>query len=174
MGELIIILIRLVVPVSIFRWPLAGGVASMLLDALDVVLIEMIGLGGFSNYASLDKALDMYYLSFEVIVSFRWQPLARWTSVALFAYRAVGFTIFEATQMRIFLLVFPNLFENFYLFYLVLMRARPQYVLIPRHLAVFLVLLLIPKLAQEYLLHFAEAQPWNWFKSNVLRDSWRF
>ena len=64
MGELIIILVRLVVPLSIFRWPLAGGVASMLLDALDVVLIEMIGLGGFSNYASLDKALDMYYLSF--------------------------------------------------------------------------------------------------------------
>ena len=49
MGELIIMLVRLVVPLSILLWPLAGGVASMLLDALDVVLIEMIGLGGFSN-----------------------------------------------------------------------------------------------------------------------------
>ena len=94
--------------------------------------------------------------------------------MALFAYRALGFTIFEATQQRIFLLVFPNLFENFYLFYLVLLRVSPRYVLIPRHLAVFLVLLLIPKLAQEYLLHFAETQPWDWIKTHILRDSWRF
>ena len=72
------------------------------------------------------------------------------------------------------MLIFPNLFENFYLFYLVLMRVRPQYVLIPRHLALFLILLLIPKLVQEYLLHFAETQPWDRIKRNILRDSWRF
>ncbi len=27
-------------------------------------------------------------------------------------------------------------------------------------------ILLVPKMAQEYLLHFTEAQPWNWFKEN--------
>ena len=55
-GEtLIIILIRLIVPLTILRWPLAGGLFSMLLDALDVVLIEMIGQGGFEHYAALDK-----------------------------------------------------------------------------------------------------------------------
>ena len=174
MGELLVVLIRLVVPLSIFRWPLAGGLASMLVDALDVVLIELIGLGGFSNYSALDKGLDMYYLSFELVVSLRWEPLAKWTSVVLFADRAVGFVIFEATQLRVFLLIFPNVFENFYIFYLLLRRFAPQYVLTPLRLAALLALALIPKLGQEYLLHFQEAQPWDWIKSHILRDSWRF
>ena len=34
-----------------------------------------------------------------------------------------------------------------------------------------LVLLLIPKMAQEYLLHYAEAQPWDWTKRNILRGA---
>ena len=173
-GQAIVIAIRLFVPLSIFRWPLAGGLAAMLVDALDVVLIEVVGLGQFSNYAALDKGLDMYYLTFEAFVSLRWEPLARWTSVALFAYRAVGFVVFEATQVRVFLLVFPNVFENFYIAYLVLRRLVPAYALTPPRLAGLLLLALVPKLAQEYLLHFAEAQPWDWTKRHVLRDVWRF
>ena len=174
MGQLIVVLIRLAVPVSIFRWPLAGGLASMLLDALDVVLVELVGLGGFDNYAALDKGLDMYYLSFELIVSLRWAPLVRWTSVALFAYRALGVVLFEVTQERVFLFIFPNLFENFYVGYLLLLRFAPRFVPTPPRLVALLAVLLVPKLAQEYMLHYAEAQPWDWIKTHVLRDSWRF
>jgi hypothetical protein len=162
------------VPLSILRWPLAGGLASMLADALDVVLIEVIGLDGFSHYAALDKGLDMYYLSFEAFVSLRWEPLAKWTSVVLFAYRAVGVLVYEATQVRVWLLVFPNVFENFYLIYLALKGWMPAFALTPWRLAALLLLALVPKLAQEYLLHFAEAQPWDWTKRHVLRDVWRF
>ena len=174
LGQGIVVLVRLIVPVSIFRWPLAGGLAAMLVDALDVVLIEIIGQGGFSHYAALDKGLDMYYLTFELLVSLRWQPLARWASAALFAYRAAGFVVFEATQERVFLLVFPNVFENFYLVYLVLRKIAPAWQLTAGRLAALLVLVTVPKLGQEYLLHYAEAQPWDWLKRNVLRDVWRF
>ena len=173
-GQAIVIGIRLFVPLSIFRWPLAGAIASMLIDALDVVLIELIGLGGFSHYAALDKGLDMYYLSFEAFVSLRWEPIARWTSLTLFAYRAIGFVAFEATQQRALLLVFPNVFENFYLAYAALRRFAPAWQLTPRRLAMLLVAVTLPKLAQEYLLHYAEAQPWDWIKRNVLQDAWRF
>ena len=173
MGQLAVILLRLIVPLTIPRWPLAGGLLSMLLDALDVVLIEMFG-GSFDNYAALDKGLDTYYLALEVFVSLRWEPLARWTSVALFAYRAVGVLAFEITQTRWLLLVFPNLFENFYIAYLVIRRFAPAFVLTPLRLAGLLVLLLLPKLGQEYLLHYSEAQPWDWIKRNVLRDAWQF
>jgi hypothetical protein len=31
-----------------------------------------------------------------------------------------------------------------------------------------LALLYIPKFGQEYLLHFSEATPWNWFKETIL------
>jgi hypothetical protein len=30
-------------------------------------------------------------------------------------------------------------------------------------------MLLVPKMAQEYLLHYAEAEPWDWIKKNVLQ-----
>jgi hypothetical protein len=173
MGQLAVILLRLVVPLTILRWPLAGGLIAMLLDALDVVLIEMFG-GSFDNYPALDKGLDTYYLALEVFVSLRWEPLLRWTSVALFAYRTVGVIAFEVTQTRWLLLVFPNLFENFYIAYLVLRRVAPAFAITPLRLAGLLVLLLIPKLGQEYLLHYSEAQPWDWIKRNVLRDAWQF
>lgn len=146
----------------------------MLADALDVVLIEVIGLDGFSHYAALDKGLDMYYLSFEAFVSLRWEPLAKWTSVVLFAYRAVGVLVYEATQVRVWLLVFPNVFENFYIVYLALRKIAPAWQLTAGRLAALLVLVTVPKLGQEYLLHYAEAQPWDWIKRNVLRDVWRF
>ncbi len=172
-GQAIIIAFRLIVPVSIFRWPLGGGIAAMLIDALDVVLIELVGLGGFSGYAALDKGLDMYYLSFEAFVALRWEPLAKWTALCLFAYRATGFVAFEATQQRALLLVLPNVFENFYLVYL-LRRFAPAWELTPGGLGLLLVLVTVPKLGQEYLLHYAEAQPWDWIKRNVLQDAWRF
>jgi hypothetical protein len=37
-----------------------------------------------------------------------------------------------------------------------------------RRALTWLVILYIPKIGQEYLLHVAEAQPWGWFKENVL------
>jgi len=173
-GQAIVIAIRLIVPLGIFRWPLAGGIAAMLVDALDVVIIELIGLGGFSHYAALDKGLDLYYLSFEALVSLRWEPLARWTSVGLFVYRAAGVAAYEATQVRAMLLVFPNVFENFYIVYLAIRREWASWQLTPARLAAILVLVTLPKLAQEYLLHYAQTQPWDWIKRNVLRDVWRF
>ena len=48
-GELIVIGLRLVIPLLILRWPLFGGVVAMVLDALDVVLVEAIGLVGLAG-----------------------------------------------------------------------------------------------------------------------------
>ncbi len=173
-GELIVIGLRLVVPLLILRSPLAGGIAAMVLDALDVVLIEAIGLGGFGgHYPELDKALDSYYLSLEVIVALRWDsPYARLPAVALFAYRGVGVVLFEVTHARVMLFIFPNLFENWWLYCAVVARFWPGlYPRTTRTVAVPLVLLLIPKMAQEYLLHYAEAQPWDWIKTHILHTT---
>jgi hypothetical protein len=170
-AEFVVVLIRLIVPLSILRWPLAGGIAAVLADTLDVVIVDALDLGKFRNYAALDKVLDTYYLSLEAYVSLRWEDaLARWTSIILFVYRLIGFVLFEATQMRVFLFVFPNLFENFFLGYLGWRKLFPAFYLTPGSLAVMLVLLLIPKMAQEYMLHFAEAKPWGWTKEHIFRD----
>jgi hypothetical protein len=171
-GELVIIALRLFVPLMILRFWLAGGIVAMLLDGADVILIELIGLGGFgSHYAELDKLLDSYYLGIEVLVAWRFwaNPWARWTSVGLFAYRLVGVVLFETLNARIILFIFPNLFENWWLYCAVVMKWFPN--LAPtgwKTTVVPLLLLLIPKMGQEYLLHFAEAKPWNWTKEHLL------
>ncbi|MEX0786023.1 MAG: hypothetical protein WD939_05250 [Dehalococcoidia bacterium] len=151
---LIIIVIRLLVPLTILRWPLAGGLLALLADALDIVLASLIDLGGLWNYHQLDKYLDTYYLVIEAVVAQRWLELPRWTATGLFGYRLIGFALFEITDIRVFLFVFPNLFENFFLFYAALLRFFPDYELTPRRLAVWLAILLVPKMVQEYVIHY--------------------
>lgn len=173
-GELIVIAVRLIVPLLILRMPLWGGIAAMVLDALDVVLIELIGLGGFGgHYPELDKALDSYYLTLELIVALRWtSPWARIPAVLLYVYRGIGVVAFETTHLRIMLFIFPNLYENWWLYVVVVARFFPR--LYPRSMKTVLIplaVLLLPKMAQEYLLHYAEAQPWDWMKHYVLHIS---
>ena len=176
MALLIVLALRLIVPISIFRWPLVGGVIAMLLDGADVILVDILNsflgesIGYQFDYHSLDKWLDFYYLSFEFIVSLKWiNRFARNTSVALFVFRTIGFVLFEVTGIRKILFFFPNLFENFFLYYLAAKRFFPK--LIPRtliQLAVVLAILYIPKFAQEWILHYKELQPWRWFKGRFL------
>jgi len=151
---LIIILIRLIVPLTILRWPLAGGLLALAADALDIVLASLIDLGGLWNYHQLDKYLDTYYLALEAVVAQRWQDLPRFAATALFGYRLVGVVLFEVTDIRAFLFFFPALFENFFLFYCVLLRFFPDYELTPRRLGVWLAILLVPKMVQEYVIHY--------------------
>ncbi len=156
---LIIVLIRLIIPLSIPRWPLLGGILSLVADALDIVLATLLNryahLGGLWDYHQLDKYLDTYYLAIEAGVAQRWASLPRWTATGLFGYRLIGVILFEVTDIRVFLFFFPAVFENFFLFYAALLQFFPQYDLTPRRLGVWLVILLVPKMAQEYVLHYA-------------------
>ena len=171
-GQVAVILLRLVVPLSILRWPLAGGVLSMLLDGVDVIIVDLFGPGGMGpNYQSIDKYLDLYYLGLEMIVSLRWvETLPRRASVALYFYRLIGVIAFELTGIRQLLFFFPNLFENWFLFYMVRCHFFPRLRLDtwPRLLTA-LGLLYIPKFLQEYILHFRQLQPWGWFRDTFLR-----
>ena len=174
MAILIVIALRALVPLSILRYPLGGAVACLLLDAFDVVLVDALaGLLGEPAefgpvYPALDKVLDTWYLGIELFVAWtRWPERAlRWTAAGLFAWRFVGVVLFELTAVRPLLLVFPNLFENFYLYVTVCRKWAPR--LLPRRwitLLTVLVVLLLPKLAQEWLLHFAQFHPWQWLKT---------
>jgi hypothetical protein len=166
-GQIVVISLRIIVPLLILKKPLAGGIAAMLLDALDVVIVEFFGSGGMgSHYHSIDKVLDVYYLSLEAYVSLGWtERIPRLISVWLFGYRVVGVVLFEILGWRPLLFIFPNLFENWFLFVLIVWKFFPRIRLDTwRRCLGWLVVLYIPKLAQEYLLHVAEAQPWSWLK----------
>ena len=176
MAALIVIALRLTLPLSILRWPLAGGVFSLVLDAVDVVLVDAIAgvlgqpgeFGPF--YAQIDKWLDLYYLFLELLIVRKWpELLPRRMATALFGWRLIGVILFEITAYRPLLVVFPNLFENVYLYILVVRRWFPRLmpVTIAQNLLVALVLL-VPKEIQEFVLHYEELHPWQWLRETVI------
>ncbi len=168
-GPLVLLLLRLVAPLSILRWPLAGGIAALLLDAVDVMVVDAFGSSALwdQHYPEIDKALDTYYLALEALVAWRWtNPWARRPALLLFAGRLLGAVAFELTHVRLLLFIFPNLFENWWLYCVVVARFWPR--LTPRSartMAVPLLLLAVPKFAQEYYLHIVQVHPWIWAKA---------
>ena len=170
MGPIIVTVFRLIIPISILRWPLGGVIASTIADALDVVVAGAIGLGEFADYTSADKLLDSYLLTFMAISAFRWENrIARYTCLALFGYRMVGVALLLLTQQRWLLFVFPNVIEFFWLYHVVTARWFSRFeVRDIRRLALVLVILIGLKLPQEYLLHVMGFGPWHWFHTEVL------
>lgn len=163
MPEAIIAAIRLLIPLSILRFPILGAILAILLDYYDFELLRFLGKGDLTYYQDLDKSLDLYYLSLEAYISTRWaNRLARYTALLLFSYRLIGFLLFLTLRNPMLLVIFPNLFEFFYLFYLLFKRIfKKDPVLSFRGLLIILLILLIPKLIHEYFLHVNTAQSWN-------------
>lgn len=172
MGTLIIIGLRLLVPPLILRFPLTGGLAALALDYWKNPLMDMIGGGQFffANYHSLDKLLDIYYLSFEMIVALRWsEARLRGTAGTLYFMRLVGVVLFEVTRLRWLLVVFPNVFELFFLSIVAFKRWLPEAV--PRtgpQVAWLVGIVALPKLAQEYILHI-RYEGWDWFINKLFK-----
>ena len=154
----VIVAYRLLVPLTIFRWPFLGAVLSIIADALDIVIVTLmiryLDVGDVWSYHELDKYLDTYYLCIEWIVAQRWPALPRWTANVLFFYRVIGVVLFEVTDSRALLLAFPAIFDFYFLYYAFASEYVPWYEITPRRLALWLAVLLVPKLAQEYAIHY--------------------
>jgi hypothetical protein len=145
-GILIVLAVRLTVPLIIFKRPLLGGVLSFVADAADLVVFNVFDFP--DDYQRIDKGLDLYYLSIEMLVATRWAPLPRAIAGGLFGWRLVGAVLFEATGERWVLLVFPNLFELWWLLVVIAGQNLSR-----RRSATWLTALLALKLAHEYVLH---------------------
>ena len=153
MGLAIVLAMRLAVPLTILRWPLGGTLLSIAADTVDIVIYNIVGYPGVGTYQEIDKALDLWYATLNVVVVQRWEALPRATASALFAYRLVGVTLFEITGTRVLLLAFPNVFELFYLAELAMRRWYRACPLGAWQTAMLVAALTAPKLLQEYLLH---------------------
>jgi hypothetical protein len=169
-GVLIVLVLRLGVPLLLLRRPLAGAIASIVADTCDILVFNLWGWPPWP-YHQLDKALDLYYLTIELWVSRGFPPLERRVAGALFAWRAIGVLLLEALGWRAALIAFPNVFEWWFLLVLLRARWRPGDVLTPRRAAGWLLVLLVPKLGQEYALHVAR---WldQWNLTDVARSAW--
>ena len=158
LGPAIVIILRLVVPISMFRWPVGGMFAAIMADNIDTILISIIGHGAFENYTLTDKLLDTYLLVIFGFFSLRWEDkVARFTSLSLLWYRSTGVIVLSEASDRSLLFVFPNVFEFFFIYQSVTMKWWPHLQVKGfRSLTIVLPCLLIPKLIQEWIVHVAE------------------
>jgi hypothetical protein len=153
--EIVIAIARLVGSLPVLRWPFWGGLIAILVDQSDLFMMNLLHLGGISNYQRFDKYLDQAYLLAFLVVAFGWRKVDRNVSIGLYAYRFAGFLAFEATAARWLLLVFPNFFESWFM----LTAARHEFDLDRRlgrrRLYALGGGLIALKSFQEYAIHYA-------------------
>ena len=93
--EIIISFVRIFASLIVFKFNFYGGLLVILIDFSDLFMMNLISLGGVRNYQTLDKFLDLFYISFFLIISLRWSPIVRNISIGLYIFRLVGFVLFE-------------------------------------------------------------------------------
>lgn len=150
---LVIGAIRILGSLPVLRWPLAGGILAILVDLSDLLLRDVLDLGGIPDYQSFDKWVDQVYLGAFLVVALRWSGPERAISVGLYLFRLVGFVAFELTGERALLLLFPNVFEPWFLCVAVIHRVRPGFVWRPATTVAVLAVLVAIKELQEWALH---------------------
>jgi hypothetical protein len=154
-GLILVLAIRLTVPLAILRWPFAGSLLALAADAVDIIIFQLTEFPAL-EYQRFDKILDVYYIALQAIVAQRWAPSPRWTANALFAYRMSGTLLYELTDVRELLFVFPNVFTFFFICCAGMMTFRPDYALTPRRVSAALAAVFLPTMALEYSLHYAK------------------
>lgn len=156
----LVIAARLLVPLAIPGRPLPSIIAALVLDAADQTIFQAMGAGeDVAGYQSYDKALDVYYLTIAYAATLRnWiDPVARGVARFLFYYRLVGVVAFELTGARVLLIVFPNTFEYFFIFYeAVRLFWNPSRLRRAQVIGAAAAIWILVKLPQEYWVHIAQ------------------
>lgn len=164
-----VVMARFFVPLSIPKYPLPGIIASLLLDAVDQTIFQLFTDLPLEGYQGYDKALDIYYLAITYLSTMRnWSNLFAFKlNRFLFYYRLVGVALFELTNLRLLLFVFPNVFEYFFIFYeAVRMKWNPRVLTKDKLIITAAVIWIFVKIPHEYWIHIAEMDTTDWIIEN--------
>jgi hypothetical protein len=152
--EMVIIgAVRVAGSLPVLRWALAGAIIAVLTDLSDLFLWNLIDLGGLGSYQRFDKYLDQVYLLTFLLVSRRWERTPRVVALVLYVWRFVGFVAYELTGARGVLPFFPNVFEFWFLFVAAQRHWWPAFAYTRPAVIRWGAVLLVLKLAHEYVLH---------------------
>jgi hypothetical protein len=164
-----VVMARFFVPLSIPKYPLPGIIASLVLDAVDREIFQLFTGLPLDGYQGYDKALDIYYLAITYLSTLRnWSNLFAFKlNRFLFYYRLVGVAIFEITNLRPLLLLFPNTSEYFFIFYeAVRLKWNPRVLTKDKLIVTAALIWIFVKLPQEYWIHVAEMDTTDWIIEN--------
>lgn len=149
---------RFLVPLFIPRFPLPAILAALVLDAVDQTVFAAFNVEP-DNYQTYDKALDIFYLTIAYISTLRnWTDgFAFRVAQFLWYYRLIGVVLFEFTGVRAMLMIFPNTFEYFFIFYeVVRLWYDPRRLSRAHILAAAAGIWIFIKLPQEWWIHIAQ------------------
>src|SRR5688572_13811217 len=169
MEWILVVVIRLLIPLTILRWNLFGSVLAIIADNFDVVILDLLGVKEFGPYNRVDKFLDTYmYLIQGYTLFFFANKFVKKVGIFLLVYRLVGVVLYEVTDFRALLFIFPNLFIFFYMYYLIFKKIfkKEPFVNLRSALPALSVLLVL-KLGHEYMLHIAQFPIYEWIKNNI-------
>jgi hypothetical protein len=170
---------RFLVPLLIPRFPLPAILAALVIDAADQSIFQMFTDLELEGYQSYDKALDIYYLTIAYV-----SVLRNWTNgfaveVARFLwyYRLIGVVLFELTETRALLFIFPNTFEYFFIAYEVIRTGwDPRRLIRSKVLWMAGFIWVVIKLPQEWWIHIAQNDFTDFMKERVFgvqaEDPW--
>ncbi|WP_440955255.1 hypothetical protein ACSAZK_17275 [Methanosarcina sp. Mfa9] len=164
-----VVMARFLIPLTIPRYPLPGVLASLILDMVDQTIFQLFTDLPLEGYQGYDKALDIYYLSITYLSTLRnWSNLYAFKlDRFLFYYRLVGVAIFEIVHLRYLLLIFPNTFEYFFIFYeAVRLKWDPKVLTKSKLIAAAALIWVFVKIPQEYWIHVAQMDTTDWIRAN--------
>lgn len=155
--------LRVAVVGLLFIQPHIAEVLTLLLDGFDSGVAYKAGYS-WRKYTKYDKALDYWWYIFVLLFCFN-TPIFN-VMLVLFAIRSVGQILTILTAKHELLFWFPNIFEHYFILYLLA-------VLFPKYLVYFsgwliiipLFIATITKMPQEYILHrkgwFYNSKDWS-------------
>lgn len=164
-----VVITRFLLPLTIPKYPLPGVLACLILDGIDQTIFQLFTDLPLEGYQSYDKALDIYYLTITYLSTLRnWSNhFAFRMSRFLFYYRLIGVALFELVHIRALLLIFPNTFEYFFIFYeAVRVKWNPEVLTKKKVILATALIWIFVKLPQEYWIHIAKLDTTDWIKAN--------
>jgi hypothetical protein len=166
----VVVGLRLFVPLLIPRFPLPAIITALVIDAVDQTVFQQFTNLDLEGYQTYDKALDIYYLTIAYVATMRnWGGgFAFKVGRFLWYYRLVGVVIFEQTQYRWLLLVFPNTFEYYFIaIEAIRLRYNPLAFSHKRIIAIAASIWVFIKLPQEWWIHVAKLDFTNAVKQHI-------
>ncbi|MFO7916322.1 MAG: hypothetical protein R6U43_11620 [Candidatus Krumholzibacteriales bacterium] len=165
--------VRFILPLFIPKYPIPAILLCLLMDAADMAVLQTFTGMDMAGYQSYDKALDIFYLSIAMLTTLRnWKNFeAVVIARILFYIRLGGVLIFELTGYRLFLVLFPNVFEYFFILY-----EGIRLYWIPNHfkrrslLKAVLIIWVLIKFPQEYWLHMARLDVTDLIRDRVINS----
>lgn len=164
-------LVRISAAFLIFKWPLPGVLFSALLDGYDWDFLHTTSGFNYDIYQVWDKIMDLTYLTIALSTVRYWKDkLAKKIAYFFYFLRTGGVALYFIFQIKPLLFFFPNIFENFFIWYLIFTNITKKH-LVPKSKLVWGIIILsitIPKIIHEYVMHIKNEQLWYLYDFNFI------